>query len=375
MANILQDVQDCVVGKLSADYQLSGMCTFLSENRKDIDYEIKNALGREGLVAVVMTPKATYAGKYENSFLAWTLESLEIDIVENVTVNRGKKNGFMTGQDVGLRVFDVLCPLDGEEEGKFNPVSLEEGEDNGLLVNKCLLKALVYGEHGDIPQPEKPLTYQFVKLLDQAPPLSVQPHDGWMWETDDGFVLYKDHVIHNLGVNFSEMSSYVQSQISSKADISSLHQDYIVDNEGNSVSADLNVMTHREGQPYWNLMFNNKQYALEGTKDYSSYEPSSSQHFDGEFKGTLSWSSNDQMWTLHYMTYDAGTSEWYQQEDLYDTTSGHDALSLEFNIVSFDSCIWTTPEVLVNEHLATQEWVIAQLSALQARIAQLENNL
>ena len=135
------------------------MCTFLSENRKDIDYEIKNALGRQGICAVVMTPKATYAGKYENSFLAWTLESLEIDIVENVTVNRGKKSGFMTGQDVGIRVFDVLCPLDGEEEGKFCPVSLEEGEDNGLLVNKCLLKALVFGEHGDVPQPDKPLTY------------------------------------------------------------------------------------------------------------------------------------------------------------------------------------------------------------------------
>ena len=135
------------------------MCTFLAEHRKDIDYEIKNALGREGIVAVVMTPKATYAGKYEDLFIAWTLESLEIDIVENVTVNRGKKSGFMTGQDVGLRVFDVLCPLSGEEEGKFNPVSLEEGEDNGLLVNKCLLKALVCGEHGDVPQPDKPLTY------------------------------------------------------------------------------------------------------------------------------------------------------------------------------------------------------------------------
>ena len=173
MSNILEDAQAYVADKLNGDSQLSGLCTFLVENRKDIDYEIKNALGRQGIVGVVMTPKATYAGKYENSFLAWTLESLEIDIVENPTVNRGKKNGFITGQDAAMRLFDVLCPLAGENEGQFNPVSYEEGEDNGLLVNKCLLKALVYGEHGDIPQPEKPLTYQFVKLLDQAPPLSV----------------------------------------------------------------------------------------------------------------------------------------------------------------------------------------------------------
>lgn len=173
MSNILEDAQAYVADKLNGDSQLSGLCTFLVENKKDIDYEIKNALGREGIVAVVMTPKATYAGKYEDLFLAWTLESLEIDIVENPTVNRGKKNGFITGQDAAMRLFDVLCPLAGENEGQFNPLSYEEGEDNGLLVNKCLLKALVYGEHGDIPQPEKPLTYQFVKLLDQAPPLSV----------------------------------------------------------------------------------------------------------------------------------------------------------------------------------------------------------
>lgn len=149
--NILQDVQDYIVGKLSADYQLSGMCAFLPENRKDIDYEIKNALGRQGIVAVCMTPKATYAGKYEDAFIAWTLEQIEIDIVENTIVNRGKKNGYMTGQDIAMRLFDVLCPLSGEFEGQFCPVHVEEGEDNGLLVNRCVLKALVWGEHSDVP--------------------------------------------------------------------------------------------------------------------------------------------------------------------------------------------------------------------------------
>lgn len=96
--SILEDVQNFVVGKLSGDYQLSGNCTFLAENRKDIEYEIKNKLGRQGIVGLVMTPKATYAGKYEDLFLAWQLDELEIDIVENVTVNRGKKDGnYMTG--------------------------------------------------------------------------------------------------------------------------------------------------------------------------------------------------------------------------------------------------------------------------------------
>lgn len=213
MGNILHEVQDYVVGKLSADYQLSGNCTFLAENRKDIDYEIKNALGRQGIVGVVMTPKATYAGKYEDLFLAWTLEELEIDIVENPIVNRGKKTGYMTGQDIGLRVFDVLCPLSGDYEGQFCPQTIEEGEDSGLIVNRCILKALVYGEHGDTPQPEPGLNMQFVKLLDGPP--TQQPHDGWMWPVDGGFVLWQNSVAHELGgVSFDEMSSYVESATS-----------------------------------------------------------------------------------------------------------------------------------------------------------------
>lgn len=128
---------------------MSGLCTFISEDRKEIDYEIKNALGRQGIVGLVMTPKATYAGSYEDKSLAWQIDELEVDIVENVTVNRGKKDGYVTGQDASMRLFDVLCPLSGEGEGQFNPVSYQEGEDGNLLVNKCILKCLVQKEDPD----------------------------------------------------------------------------------------------------------------------------------------------------------------------------------------------------------------------------------
>ena len=95
--NILEEVQRYVADKLNADPQLSA-CPFLVENRKDIDYEIKNALGRQGIVGLVMTPKATYAGAYMDVGIAWQIDELEIDVVENVTVNRGKKdNNFITG--------------------------------------------------------------------------------------------------------------------------------------------------------------------------------------------------------------------------------------------------------------------------------------
>ena len=155
MSNILEEVQRYVADKLNADPQLSA-CPFLVENIKDIDYEIKNALGRQGIVGLVMTPKATFAGAYMDTSLAWQLDELEIDIVENVTVNRGKKDGgCITGQDAAMRLFNVLCPLSGEGEGKFCPVSLEEGEDGNLIVNKCILKCLVHvSESEPEPKPE-----------------------------------------------------------------------------------------------------------------------------------------------------------------------------------------------------------------------------
>ena len=154
MSNILDEVQRYVADKLNTDPQLSA-CPFLVENRKDIDYEIKNALGRQGIVGLVMTPKATFAGAYMDTSLAWQLDELEIDIVENVTVNRGKKDGgCITGQDAAMRLFNVLCPLSGEGEGKFCPVSLEEGEDGNLIVNKCILKCLVHVSESQ-PEPLK----------------------------------------------------------------------------------------------------------------------------------------------------------------------------------------------------------------------------
>ena len=153
MSNILDEVQHYVADKLNADPQLSA-CHFIAENRRDVEFEIKQALGKQGVVGLVMTPKATFAGAYMDTSLAWQLDELEIDIVENVLVNRGKKDGgYITGQDAAMRLFNVLCPLSGEGEGKFCPVSLEEGEDGNLIVNKCILKCLVHVSESQ-PKPE-----------------------------------------------------------------------------------------------------------------------------------------------------------------------------------------------------------------------------
>ena len=231
--NILEEVQDFVAKKLNMDSELSACVTFLAENRKDVEFEIKNSLGKQGIVGCVMTPKATYQGKYEDLFLAWQLDELEIDIVENPIVNRGRKNGFMTGQDAAMRVFQVLCPCEGENEGQFNPVSYEEGEDDGLLVNKCVLKTLVYGEHQDEPTPEQQLHMRFVKLLDGPPPAGVQPHEGWMWIDGPNAYLCDGERTIEMGMTGDQVSAYVESQVSSKAEISTV----------NSIGQNLNALS------------------------------------------------------------------------------------------------------------------------------------
>ena len=130
--------------KLNSDSHFSGRFSFIPEELKEIDFEIKNALGRQGIVGLIMIPRATFAGNFEDKSLVWQIDELEIDVVENVTVNRGKRDGYITGQATSMRLFDVLCPLSGDNVGQFLPVTYEEGEDGNLLVNKCVLKCLVH---------------------------------------------------------------------------------------------------------------------------------------------------------------------------------------------------------------------------------------
>lgn len=142
--NILFEVQEQIADLIRADSCLSSI-TWLEENRRDIEFEIKNALGKQGLVGIVMTPNAEYIGDYSNKTLVWEINPLEIDIVENVPVARGMNSALsVTGQDASMRLFDVLCPQrNNQREGAICPVSYEQGEDNSLLVNKCTFKCYV----------------------------------------------------------------------------------------------------------------------------------------------------------------------------------------------------------------------------------------
>lgn len=70
----------------------------LAENQRDIEYEVQKALAQQGLVTMVMTPKATYLGDYNGVKNAWEIEELVIQTVENVPVNRGKSTGILSAE-------------------------------------------------------------------------------------------------------------------------------------------------------------------------------------------------------------------------------------------------------------------------------------
>ena len=136
--NFLCELQQSVAKILQADQQLSSM-PFLCENSKQIDYEIKQNLAKQGVVSIVMTPKATYIGRKDDGKLVYDINELTIMTTENTSVNRTNDKS-LTGQDISMRVLKIL----GEDNyGTFCPIGYEQGEDSGLLVNKVTFSCTV----------------------------------------------------------------------------------------------------------------------------------------------------------------------------------------------------------------------------------------
>ena len=136
--NFLFDVQKYVAKILQADQQLSSI-QFLCENSKEIDYEIKQNLAKQGVVSIVMTPKATFIGRKDDGKLVFDINELTIMTTENTSVNRTNDKS-LTGQDISMRILKIL----GEDNyGTFCPIAYEQGEDSGLLVNKVTFSCTV----------------------------------------------------------------------------------------------------------------------------------------------------------------------------------------------------------------------------------------
>ena len=138
-SNIIYSLQREIITHLSKSKYLKDVC-FLSENDRDIEYGIKNALGKTGLVGIIMTPSLSYIGLItansndQLADLAWDAE-LTIQILENVPVNRAKgKESILTAQDVGIYCLKYLCSYNGLMCTRFNPIDIETTQEDNTLV-------------------------------------------------------------------------------------------------------------------------------------------------------------------------------------------------------------------------------------------------
>lgn len=133
--SILAQVQEATADALNGDEVLSGRVNFIPENARDIEYQIKEAMGKQGIVGIIMTPECQYQGT-NGKELVWDLRDFTVQIVENPIVNRSNPNPDLTitALDSAIRAADVLGSPSFDLFGIYNPASIEQGEDSGLLV-------------------------------------------------------------------------------------------------------------------------------------------------------------------------------------------------------------------------------------------------
>ena len=150
--SILWQAQEIVADILNADAELSGKVTFIPENQKDIDFQLKNALGRQGIVGIVMTPKAEYRGTYQGESLVWELKDFTVQVVENPVVNRPVASS-ITALDAAMRAMDCLGDPLRRMFATYNPHQVEQGEDNGLIVAQAKFDSMIRTRVSPPPPP------------------------------------------------------------------------------------------------------------------------------------------------------------------------------------------------------------------------------
>lgn len=121
----------------------------------------------------------------------------------------------------------------------------------------------------------------------------------------------------------------------------------------------------------WQLQYGATTNTLQGqSKTSMSYYPGDPELGSNAFQ--LSWGiHSNEHWTLEVYMFNGG---WTQtgQYDSEPATSA--ATSLVFPDSLVQECIYEEPLIVETGKLATQKWVLEQLSALEARIAALEGN-
>lgn len=148
--NTAYELQKFICDALKQSKELNDLSiTFIPENSKDIEFEIKKNLQQQGLVGIVMTPNCSYIG-HDGAGVSFDVEDLTLQIVEYVPINRASNRiSCATGLDVANYCVSYLGgPQAAIGFGKLCPKGIEQGEDNGLLVTKATFDCAIDGGYG-----------------------------------------------------------------------------------------------------------------------------------------------------------------------------------------------------------------------------------
>lgn len=143
MENIITSISDIQIA-VKAELERNTFFTvhgvpILIENAKDIEFQIKSAMGSCGIVATVSTPSLNYGGNYthqsEEQSPYWEISGLNVVVVENPTLNRGRAN-YATALDTAIQVAETLNPLPNVGLG-----TITQTTNGGLVIVTVNMKS------------------------------------------------------------------------------------------------------------------------------------------------------------------------------------------------------------------------------------------
>ena len=109
--NSIQEIQDAIKEALEQNvYFQKTKIPVLCENSAQIDYLIKNAIGKLGIVCVIQTPTFEFMGKDSEAHPVWNMPEATLVISEIPTVNRSRA-GASTALDAALQAAESLNEL------------------------------------------------------------------------------------------------------------------------------------------------------------------------------------------------------------------------------------------------------------------------
>ena len=109
--NSISAVQEAIKEALEANvYFKTHSIPVLCENAAQIEYLIKNAIGKLGIVCVVQTPTFNFIGKAEDGHPVWEMPEASIVVSEIPTTNRSRA-GSGTALDAALNAAEAINEL------------------------------------------------------------------------------------------------------------------------------------------------------------------------------------------------------------------------------------------------------------------------